>query len=86
MADFKITKGTAKDKAWKAVGKNPKTGRQMTIQGGQKGARVMPGTAKAKSFLARHGKPETPKQLVNDRIWKGKAKIGRTVRIPHELF
>lgn len=86
MANFKIKRGTAKGKAWKAVGKNPKTGRPMTIQGGQKGAKVMPGTAKAKAFLARHGKPTTPKQLINDRIWKGRAKVGSTVRIPHDLF
>jgi hypothetical protein len=37
MATFKIETGIAKGKTWKAVGINPKTGKQMTMQGRQKG-------------------------------------------------
>ena len=40
MASFKIMKATAKRKTWKAADKNTKTGRSMTIQGGQTGTAV----------------------------------------------
>jgi len=40
MAQFKISAGTAKGKTWKAEGINPFTGRNITIQGGQKGTPV----------------------------------------------
>lgn len=89
MAKFKISRGTAKGKTWKATGTNPKTGRQMTIQGGQKGVKVGPGnrpSTTVKSFRARHGNPNTPKKYINDRRWKGSAKIGSSVNIPNNLF
>ena len=41
MATFKIMRGTAKGKTWKAVGTNPLTNRQMTIQGGQAGKKYI---------------------------------------------
>lgn len=78
MAYAKITKPTAKGKSWKAIiykdGKKVKT-----IQGGQKGAKL--GGKRLKGFLARHGNT-TVKQYINDLRWKGKAKMGSTVRIP----
>lgn len=89
MATFKIVRPTAKGKSWKAVGVNPKTGRKMTIQGGQSGVKPGPknqSKGKVKSFKARHGKPSTPKQYINMRRWNGGGKVGSTIRIPHELF
>jgi hypothetical protein len=85
MVKVKIKKGTAKNKAWKVEFKDPKTGRKRTIQGGQKGARVMPKTAKAKSFKARHGVVTTAKKYINDKMWSGK-KIGEMVKIPNKFI
>lgn len=85
MPKFKLSRDTSGGKAWKAVGTNPKTGRDMTLRGGQKGAKVMPGTSKAKSFMARHGEPKTAKQYVNKRIWQGK-EVGGTINIPKKFF
>ena len=65
--------------SWKAVGTNPKTGRQMTIRGGQKGTKVGPknqSAGKVKSYFARHGKATTPKKYINHKRWKGGAKAG----------
>lgn len=93
MAQFKISKATAKGKAWKAVGTNPKTGRQMTIQGGQdthrgkwgvKGGKT-PG--QVRSFNARHGEPKTAKQYINKLNWDSKgSRIGKTINIPNKYF
>lgn len=85
MVYARIKRATAKNKAWKVEFKDPKTGRKRTIQGGQKGAKVKPGTKKAKSFKARHGKVTTAKKYVNDKIWSGK-KIGDLVKIPHKFI
>lgn len=86
MPRAKIQRSSRPGKTWMVKVKNPKTGREKTIHGGQKGAKVRPGTAKMKSFLARHGKPKTAKQLINQKIWKGTAKIGSTVNIPKEYL
>jgi hypothetical protein len=90
MPTFKIMRGTAQGKTWKAVGTNPSTGKQMTIQGGQKGTAVGPkarGTATAKAFDARHNATGmTPKKYVNKLRWDGKAAIGSSVVIPSKLF
>ena len=69
MSKFKIQKTKASsDKAYVAVGQNPKTGRKMSIRGGAKG--VIPGSKaqgvkKAKNFQKRHGPPKTAKQYIN---------------------
>jgi hypothetical protein len=88
MASFKIMQGTAKGKTWKAVGVNPHTGRQMTIQGGQKGTSVGKNNPDSeKSFDARHDATGmTPKKYVNKLRWDNKAAIGSTVRIPDKYF
>ena len=89
MARFTIMRPTAKGKSWRAVGINPKTGRKMTIQGGQAGTKVGPkarGADTAAAFQARHGTPKTPKQWINKIRWEGRGKIGSTVNIPNRLF
>ena len=59
----------------------------MTIAGGQKGVKT--GSSRNKqtrqSFRARHGKPTTAKQYVNDRLWRD-TKIGDTITIPSKFF
>lgn len=67
MAKFKITRSTMKGKTWKAVGTNPRTGRSMTIHGGQKGTRGGSANPKReKSFDARHNATGmTPKKYIN---------------------
>ncbi len=88
MAQFKIEKGTAQGKTWKATGLNPATGKQMTIQGGCEGAKV--GTKNPegeKTFDARHDATGmTPKKYINKLRWDDKAAFGSTVNIPDELF
>ena len=89
MQQFKITRSRNKGKTWKAKGINPKTGREMTIHGGQNGVKVGPKNRKSKtvaSFLARHGDPKTAKQYINRRRWLGGAKIGSKVNIPSNFF
>lgn len=90
MPKFKIMKPAAKGKSWKAVGKNPKTGRQMTIHGGQAGRKVgakARGKKTAQAFDKRHDATGmTPKKYINKRRWDGKAKIGSTVNIPTKYF
>jgi hypothetical protein len=92
MAKFKVSPATAKGKAWKAVGTNPKTGREMTIQGGEDKHQGKWGTKggktpeQVKSFKARHGEPKTPKQFVNKRNWESGSRINKTVNIPNNLF
>jgi hypothetical protein len=88
MATFKIMKGTAKGKTWKAVGTNPVSGRQMTIQGGQGGTRVGKNNPDSeRTFDARHeATGMTPKKYINKLRWDNKAKFGSSVNIPDELF
>ena len=88
MAKFTIQRSSAKGKTWKAIGKNPKTGRQMTIQGGQKGTRVGSANPKSKrTFDSRHeATGMTPKKYVNRLRWDDKAKFGHTINIPDKLF
>ena len=80
MPKVKIQRSLRPGKTWMVKFTNPDTGRIKTIHGGQKGAKVMPGTPKAKAFAARHGST-TPKQQINKKIWEGKAKVGSTVNI-----
>lgn len=88
MADFKISKATQKDKTWKAVGINPVTGKQVTIQGGQAGTPVGDKNPESeKSFDARHDATGmTPKKYINKLRWDNKAEMGSTVDIPDKLF
>jgi hypothetical protein len=92
MAVFKVSKATAKGKAWKAEGTNPKTGRSMTIQGGEDKHRGKWGTSggksegQVKSFKARHGEVASPKQYVNKVNWERGSRIGKSVNIPNRLF
>lgn len=89
MARFKITRASQKGKTWQAKGTNPKTGRETTISGGQKGVKVGPknrASSTVKSFKVRHGTPKTPKQYVNMKRWEGGAKLGSSVNIPNKLF
>lgn len=88
MAHFTISAGTAAGKTWKAVGKNPHTGRSLTIQGGQKGTAVGRNNPDSeKTFDARHNATGmTPKKYINKLRWDNKAEFGTTVNIPDELF
>ncbi len=88
MAKFEISEGTAKGKTWKATGKNPATGRSLTIQGGQKGTKVgKKNPDSEQTFDARHeATGMTPKKYINKLRWDDKAKFGSTVDIPDHLF
>ena len=88
MATFKIAKATLKEKTWKAVGINPKTGKEMIIQGGQAGTKVGKDNPDSeKSFDARHDATGmTPKKYINKLRWDDKAAIGTSVNIPDKLF
>ena len=88
MSNFKISAATAKGKTWKAVGTNPKTGKTITIQGGQAGVKVGSANKKSqKTFDARHDATGmTPKKFVNKERWDDKGKIGSSVNIPKKLF
>ena len=92
MAKLTISKATAKGKAWKATGTNPKTGRPITIQGGQDIHRGKWGTqggktpGQVKSFMARHGTPTTAKQYINKVNWSRGSQIGKTINVPNKYF
>lgn len=86
MVQGKISSATQKGKTWQVKYKDPKTGRMRTASGGQKGVRPKPGTPKAKSFRARHGRVDTLVKYINDLKWKGKAKNGSTIRIPKRFL
>lgn len=90
MAICKITNATAKGKAWKAectVG-----GETRIIQGGDIASRNEWGTKggktkqQVKSFLARHGTPETAKQKINEINWLKGSQIGKTIVIRDQYF
>lgn len=90
MAKCKITRATAKGKAWKA--ECSVEGKNRTIQGGQDTQRgkwgIQGGKTKAqvKSFLARHGEPKTAKQKINEINWKKGSQIGKTINVPNKFF
>lgn len=90
MPQFKITQAKDGKHTWKAEGKNPKTGRKMTIRGGQAGTAVGPkarGQKTAQAFDARHDATKnTPKKHINRLRWDGKAQFGSSVYIPGRLF
>ena len=90
MAKCKITKATAKGKAWKA--ECLVNGDKRIIQGGQDTQRGKWGTqggktkAQVKSFLARHGEPKTAKQKINEINWKKGSQIGKTITLANKYF
>ncbi|HEX2608182.1 MAG TPA: hypothetical protein VHK91_12420 [Flavisolibacter sp.] len=88
MARFKLMRGTAEGKTWKAVGTNPETGRQLTIQGGQKGTPVgRDNPDSERTFDARHeATGMTPKKYINKLRWDNKARLGTFIDIPDRLF
>jgi hypothetical protein len=90
MAKCKITRATAKGKAWKA--ECSVEGKKRIIQGGQDTQRGKWGTqggkttTQVKSFLARHGEPKTAKQKINEINWKKGSQIGKTINVPNKFF
>jgi hypothetical protein len=90
MARFTIKRSPAGSKhAYEAKGKNPKTGRTITIKGGIKGVTPGPkaqGKAKAQAFDKRHGNVTSPKKWINKRRWNKGSMFGKTVNIPNNLF
>ena len=92
MALFKVSKSTDGRTAWVAKGENPKTGREMTIRGGEAKHRNKWGTkggkteGQVKSYFARHAKNDSPKGYINDKNWRDGSQIGKTVNIPNNRF
>ncbi len=90
MATCKVSKATAKGKAWKAECKVK--GKTKTIQGGQDTHRGKWGTqggkteGQVKSFKARHGEPKSAKQVINKKNWTSGSTIGKTVQVPDKYF
>jgi hypothetical protein len=92
MPLFKVMASKDGRTAWVAKGKNPKTGRDMTIRGGEAKHRGKWGTkggktkGQVKSYFARHDKNKSPKAYINDKNWREGSQIGKTVRIPTNRF
>ena len=92
MALFKVSKSTDGRTAWVAKGENPKTGREMTIRGGEAKHRGKWGTqggkteGQVKSYFARHAKNDSPKGYINDKNWREGSQLGKTVNIPSNRF
>lgn len=90
MAKCKVTKATAKGKAWKA--ECEVDGKKKTIQGGEDKHRGKWGTkggkseGQVKSFKARHGEPKTAKQYINKKNWTSGSTIGKTITVPDKYF
>ena len=81
MPRVKIQRSSRPNKDWMVKYKNPKTGRENTIHGGDGKKNERAKSEKgAKAFASRHGS-SSPKQQINKKIWKGTAKIGSTVQI-----
>lgn len=92
MALFKVMAAKDGKHAWKATGTNPKTGREVTLKGGEAKHRGKWGTkggktkGQVKSYFARHAKNKSPKAYINDKNWRSGSQIGKTVNIPNERF
>jgi hypothetical protein len=92
VALFKVMAAKDGKHAWKATGTNPKTGREVTLKGGEAKHRGKWGTkggktkGQVKSYFARHAKNKSPKAYINDRNWRSGSQIGKTVNIPNERF
>ena len=78
--------------AWTAKGTNPKTGREITLKGGEAKHRGKWGTqggkseGQVKSYFARHKGNNSPKGYINDLNWRLGSRIGKSVRIPDNRF
>lgn len=92
MALFHVMAAKDGKHAWKATGTNPKTGREMTLKGGEAKHRGKWGTkggksaGQVKSFFARHAKNDSPVAFINALNWKRGSQIGKKVNIPNSKF
>ena len=92
MALFKIVAARDGEHAWAAKGTNPKTGREITLKGGDPKHRGKWGTkggkteGQVKSYFARHANNKSPVAYINDLNWKKGSQIGRTISIPNSRF
>lgn len=92
MALFKVSAAKDGKHAWQAKGINPKTGREITLKGGEAKHRGKWGTqggktkGQVKSYFARHAKNKSPKAYINDKNWREGSQIGRTVNVPNNRF
>jgi hypothetical protein len=92
MALFKVSAARDGKHAWQAKGTNPKTGREVTLKGGEAKHRGKWGTqggkskGRVKSYFARHAKNKSPKAYINDRNWREGSQIGKSVNIPNDRF
>lgn len=92
MALFKVSAAKDGKHAWQAKGVNPKTGREITLKGGEAKHRGKWGTqggkskGRVKSYFARHAKNKSPKAYINDKNWREGSTIGSTVNIPNNRF
>lgn len=92
MALFKVFASKDGKTAWQATGVNPKTGREITLRGGEAKHRGKWGTkggkseGQVKSYFARHAKNDSPKGYINDKNWRDGSQIGKTVNIPNNRF
>lgn len=92
MALFKVSAARDGKHAWQAKGVNPKTGREVTLKGGEAKHRGKWGTqggkskGRVKSYFARHAKNKSPKAYINDRNWREGSQIGKSVNIPNDRF
>lgn len=93
MALFKVIAAKDGKHAWQATGTNPKTGREITLKGGESKHRNKWGTkggkseGQVKSYFARHaGDNKSPKNYINDLNWRLGSRIGKSVNIPNNRF
>lgn len=92
MALFRVSAAKDGKHAWQAKGVNPKTGREITIKGGEPKHRGKWGTkggktpGQVKSYFARHAKNDSPKGYINDKNWREGSQIGKVVRVPDNRF
>lgn len=90
MPTCKVSRATAKGKAYKAVCNVD--GKKVTIQGGEDKHRGKWGTkggkskGQVKSFKARHGEPKSAKQFINKKNWTSGSTIGKTISVPRKYF
>jgi len=92
MALFKVAAARDGKHAWQATGTNPKTGREITIKGGEAKHRNKWGTkggkteGQVKSYFARHAKNDSPKGYINDKNWRDGSQIGKVLNVPNNRF
>lgn len=92
MALFKVMAARDGKHAWQATGTNPKTGREVTLKGGEAKHRGKWGTkggkteGQVKSYFARHAGNNSPKAYINDKNWRDGSQIGKSVNIPNNRF